>query len=156
MEGYIGIDRFHFTHRILLVWIFPSMPKPKLSPFPPTLSFHSYFPLNFSHHLLSFLGERNLELRSDLVEGLTKSYKSAGSKLESSTFHLSRAQTAALVIHSFIWLCTDQLEASSYLPPLPPATHSLWPLSVPWGVGMCFQCNTSVLSFNIEVEALNC
>ena len=80
------------------------MLKPKLSPSLPTLSFHSYFPLNFSHHLLSFLGERNLELRSDLVEGLTKSYKSAGSKLESSTFHLSRAQTAALVIHSFIHL----------------------------------------------------
>ncbi|KAJ7363486.1 biogenesis of lysosome- organelles complex 1 subunit 3 [Desmophyllum pertusum] len=39
--------------------------------------------------------ERNLELRSNLVEGLTQCYKSAGSKLESSTFHLSRAQTAA-------------------------------------------------------------
>ena len=132
------------------------MLKLKLSPSPPTLSFHSYFPLNFSHHLLSFLGERNLELRSDLVEGLTKSYKSAGSKLESSTFHLSRAQTAALVIHSFIWLCTDQLEASSYLPPSPRQPTAFDHCLFLEGLGMCFQCNTSVLSFNIEVEALNC
>ena len=45
-----------------------------------------------------FIGERNLLLRSDFVEGLTKCYKSAGDKLESSTFHLSRAQTAAQVM----------------------------------------------------------
>ena len=44
-----------------------------------------------------FTGERNLVLRSDLVEGLIHCYKSAGSRLGSSTFHLSRAQTAAQV-----------------------------------------------------------
>ena len=42
-------------------------------------------------------GERNLVLRSDLVEGLTQCYNSAGAKLESSKFHLIRAQTTAQV-----------------------------------------------------------
>ena len=36
-------------------------------------------------------------MRSDLVEGLTHCYKSAGTRLESSTFYLSRAQAAAQV-----------------------------------------------------------
>lgn len=62
------------------------------------------------------LRERNLELRSDLVEGLTKSYKSAGSKLESSTFHLSRAQTAALdVSHNTRMMLEDLTTLSTLL-----------------------------------------
>ena len=36
------------------------------------------------------------------MEGLTQFYKSAGSKLESSTFYLSRAQTAAQVINGLL------------------------------------------------------
>jgi len=62
------------------------------------------------------LRERNLELRSDLVEGLTKFYKSAGSKLESSTFHLSRAQTAAQeVSHSTSMMLEDLTHLSTLL-----------------------------------------
>lgn len=47
--------------------------------------------------LLLLPGERNLVLRSDLVEGLTQCYKSVGVKLEGSKFHLVRAQMAAQV-----------------------------------------------------------
>lgn len=46
-------------------------------------------------------GERNLTLRSDLVEGIANLYKSAQTKLNSSTFHLTRAQQSALVSCSF-------------------------------------------------------
>ncbi|XP_031562273.1 uncharacterized protein LOC116298068 [Actinia tenebrosa] len=40
------------------------------------------------------LREKNLQLRSGIVEGVTQMYKSATLKLDSSTFHRSRAQTA--------------------------------------------------------------
>lgn len=76
------------------------------------------------------LRERNLELRSDLVEGLTKSYKSAGSKLESSTFHLSRAQTAALdVSHNTRMMLEDLTTISTLLESIL-GTGKLLPLKV--------------------------
>lgn len=76
------------------------------------------------------LRERNLELRSDLVEGLTKSYKSAGSKLESSTFHLSRAQTAAVdVSHNTRMMLEDLTTISTLLESIL-GTGKLLPLKV--------------------------
>lgn len=76
------------------------------------------------------LRERNLELRSDLVEGLTKSYKSAGSKLESSTFHLSRVQTAAVdVSHNTRMMLEDLTTISTLLESIL-GTGKLLPLKV--------------------------
>lgn len=76
------------------------------------------------------LRERNLELRSDFVEGLMKSYKSAGSKLESSTFHLSRAQTAALdVSHNTRMMLEDLTTISTLLESIL-GTEKLLPLTV--------------------------
>ncbi|RMX45996.1 hypothetical protein pdam_00002050 [Pocillopora damicornis] len=67
---------------------------------------------------------------SDLVEGLTKSYKSAGSKLESSTFHLSRAQTAALdVSHNTRMMLEDLTTISTLLESIL-GTGKLLPLKV--------------------------
>lgn len=62
------------------------------------------------------LRERNLVLRSDLVEGLTQCYKSVGVKLEGSKFHLVRAQMAAQdVSHSTAILQEDLTHLSTLL-----------------------------------------
>lgn len=62
------------------------------------------------------LREKNLVLRSDLVEGLTQFYKSVGVKLEGSKFHLIRAQMAAQdVSHSTAILQEDLTHLSTLL-----------------------------------------
>ena len=52
---------------------------------------------NFWELLWWISGERNLVLRTDIVEGVTKVYRAANDRLTSSTFHLTRAQSAAQV-----------------------------------------------------------
>ncbi|XP_068698175.1 uncharacterized protein [Montipora foliosa] len=74
------------------------------------------------------LRERNLVLRSDLVEGLTQCYNSAGAKLESSKFHLIRAQTTAQdVSHSTAIMLEDLTHLSTLLESVL-ATEKLIPL----------------------------
>lgn len=76
------------------------------------------------------LRERNLELRSDLVEGLTHCYKSAGTRLESSTFYLSRAQAAAQdVSHNTSLMLEDLTHLSTLLESIL-ASEKLFPLNV--------------------------
>jgi len=76
------------------------------------------------------LRERNLELRSDLVEGLTKCYKSAADKLQSSTFHLSRAQTAAQDVAHNTRLMLEDLSTLSTLLDSILGSEKLIPLNV--------------------------
>lgn len=76
------------------------------------------------------LRERNLELRSHLVEGFTKCYKSAVDKLQSSTFHLSRAQTAAQDVSHNTRLMLEDLTTLSTLLDSILGSEKLIPLNV--------------------------
>lgn len=59
------------------------------------------------------LRERNLVLRTDIVEGVTRVYRAANDRLASSTFHLTRAQSAAQDVAHNTRVMLDDLHSLS-------------------------------------------
>lgn len=59
------------------------------------------------------LRERNLVLRTDIVEGVSRVYRAANDRLASSTFHLTRAQSAAQDVAHNTRVMLDDLDSLS-------------------------------------------